>query len=143
MQRQHAKISDALTVTFLSALFSGFLPEEPLFNCSLFVFRSRWNAAFRHLGVSASDRPAGVTPKCLRGSGATWMYQADGRHSPHTMAWQMATTSHLRVLPSGRSWTASSGRFGREPSLPDLRAGQRFVFTAVEFLSSLAVVGVA
>ncbi|CAE7945305.1 Abhd17b, partial [Symbiodinium sp. KB8] len=75
MQRQHAKISDALAVTFLSALFSDFLPDEPLFNCSPFVFRSLWNAVFRHLGVSVSEGPTGVTPKCLRGSGATWMYQ--------------------------------------------------------------------
>ncbi|CAE7640566.1 SUF4 [Symbiodinium sp. CCMP2592] len=75
MQRQHAKISDAITVNFLSSLFGHLPPEEPLFNCSPFVFRSRWDAIFRHLGVPTSDGPQGVTPKCLRGSGATWMYQ--------------------------------------------------------------------
>ena len=75
MQRQHAKISDSLSVRFLSASFGAFELDQPLFDCSPFVFRSRWNAVFRRLGIPTEDGPSGVTPKCLRGSGATWMYQ--------------------------------------------------------------------
>ena len=75
MQRQHAKISDATTVLFLDRLFGHLAPSVPLFSSSPSVFRRRWDALFQHLGVPTGEALKGVTPKCLRGSGATWMYQ--------------------------------------------------------------------
>ncbi|CAE7313132.1 unnamed protein product [Symbiodinium sp. CCMP2592] len=75
MLRQHAKISDALTVKFLDAIFGSCAYAEPLFNCSPYVFRRRWDAVFQTLGVRTDESSDGVTPKCLRGSGATWLYQ--------------------------------------------------------------------
>ena len=75
LQRQHAKISDVLAVRFLEALYGSAPRAEPLFNCSPAVFRRRWNCLFQHLGVPTGDNEQGVTPKCLRGSGATWLYQ--------------------------------------------------------------------
>ena len=75
MQRQHAKISDAATVQFLDKVLGNYQPSAALFPCSPNVFRRRWDALFRQLGVPTGDAARGITPKCLRGSGATWMYQ--------------------------------------------------------------------
>ena len=75
LQRQHAKVSDALAVQFLEALFGSTPRSEFLFDCSPNVFRRRWDCLFRHLGVPTGDNERGITPKCLRGSGATWLYQ--------------------------------------------------------------------
>ncbi|CAE7454060.1 SUF4 [Symbiodinium sp. CCMP2592] len=75
LQRQHAKISDICTVKFLDALF-GHLPGiVPLFGCSPAVFRRRWDLLFSRLGVPTAEDAKGITPKSLRGSGATWLYQ--------------------------------------------------------------------
>ena len=75
LQRQHARISDALSVAFLDALFGHCHPLSPLFDCSPAVLRRRWNALFSALGVPVSEDQHGITPKSLRGSGATWLYQ--------------------------------------------------------------------
>ncbi|OLP77818.1 hypothetical protein AK812_SmicGene42084 [Symbiodinium microadriaticum] len=75
IQRQHAKISDSLSVQFLSSLFENVHYDAPLFGCSPAVFRARWNAVFSHLHVPVLEADDGVTPKSLRGSGATWLYQ--------------------------------------------------------------------
>ncbi|CAE7201974.1 unnamed protein product [Symbiodinium sp. CCMP2592] len=75
LQRQHAKISDVLAVQFLSALYGAVPLSEPLFSCSPNVCRRRWDCLFQHLGVPTGDNDRGITPKCLRGSGATWLYQ--------------------------------------------------------------------
>ncbi|CAE7480810.1 unnamed protein product, partial [Symbiodinium microadriaticum] len=137
MQRQHAKISDALTVTFLSALFSDFLPDEPLFNCSPFVFRSRWNAVFRHLGVSVSEGPTGVTPKCLRGSGATWMYQLteDIPRIQWRGRWQQRRTLEYYLQDVAGQLLLADLAESHRSQICELASGQRFVFADVEFLS--------
>ena len=75
MQRQHAKISGATTVVFLDKLFGEYSPTTSLSACSPNVFRRRRDAVFKQLGVPNGDTARGITPKCLRGSGATWMYQ--------------------------------------------------------------------
>ncbi|CAE7560174.1 SUF4 [Symbiodinium sp. CCMP2592] len=75
LQRQHARISDALSVAFLDALFGHCHPLSPLFDCSPAVLRRRWNALFSALGVPVTEDLKGITPKSLRGSGATWLYQ--------------------------------------------------------------------
>ncbi|CAE7210164.1 unnamed protein product [Symbiodinium sp. CCMP2592] len=75
LQHQRAKISDVLAVRFLEALYGPSPRAELLFNCSPSVFRRRWDYLFQHLGVPVGDNERGITPKCLRGSGATWLYQ--------------------------------------------------------------------
>ena len=75
LQRQHAKISDATAVGFLEAIFGPLHPDCLLFNCSLNVFRRRWDAVFSFLHIPTGESCSGVTPKALRGSGATWFYQ--------------------------------------------------------------------
>ena len=75
LQRQHAKVSDACTVHYLSALFEDFPQSAPLFDCCPNVFRRRWNLVFARLGVPTTEGAKGITPKSLRGSGATWRYQ--------------------------------------------------------------------
>ena len=74
MLRQHARISDAVTVGYLDSVF-GLLPREaPLFNVSQGAFRTRWNRLFNELGVPTSEKRHGITPKSLRGSGASWLF---------------------------------------------------------------------
>ena len=75
LQRQRAKVSDACTVHYLSSLFGDFPHAAPLFDCSPNVFRRRWNLVFERLGVPTTEGDQGITPKSLRGSGATWLYQ--------------------------------------------------------------------
>ena len=74
MLRQHARVSDVGTVCFLERLFGASPRWEPLFGASLNVFRNRWNHIFHHLGIPTSERRGGVTPKSLRGSGASWLF---------------------------------------------------------------------
>eukprot|EP00438_Fugacium_kawagutii_P025929 Skav202348 [mRNA] locus=scaffold2638:236849:237829:- [translate_table: standard] len=74
MLRQHARISDHLTVRFLDKQF-GCLPQSsPLFGCSFSMFRTRWNKLFSFLGIPTSEKKRGITPKSLRGSGASWQF---------------------------------------------------------------------
>ena len=75
MRRQHARISDLGTVKFLDHLF-GHLPYRALlFNCSAAIHRRRWDEVFTFLNVPVTEAAKGITPKSLRGSGATWLYQ--------------------------------------------------------------------
>ena len=73
--RQHAKITDALSVGFLTAMFAETPFDMQLFGCSPAVFRRRWDLIFSFLHVPTTEADNSVTPKCLRGSGATWLYQ--------------------------------------------------------------------
>jgi len=72
--RQHARVSDQLSVCFLDAIFGCMPLDQPLFNCSPGVFRTRWNKIFRFLGVPYTEKMKGITPKSLRGSGASWLF---------------------------------------------------------------------
>ena len=72
--RQHARISDALTVKFLVSQFGCVPSNQLLFGCSPAMFRTRWNKLFRFFGVPTSEKLRGITPKSLRGSGASWMF---------------------------------------------------------------------
>ena len=74
MLRQHARITDRLSVAYLDATFGRLPQEHSLFNCSQSAFRSRWNKLFSTLGVPTTEKARGVTPKSLRGSGASWLY---------------------------------------------------------------------
>ena len=75
IQRQHARISDITAVRFLDAVFGSWECNSLLFNCSPYMFRRRWDAVFKHSHVPTSEKDGGITPKSLRGSGATWLYQ--------------------------------------------------------------------
>ena len=75
IQRQHAKISDALSVELLEAVFGDLPPQAKMFQSSPAVFRKRWNLIFQFLRIPTSEGTRGVTPKSLRGSGATWLHQ--------------------------------------------------------------------
>ena len=69
--RQHARVSDQFSVRFLDAVFGCMPMDQLLFNCSPGVFRTRWNKIFKFLGVPFTEKMKGITPKCLRGSGAS------------------------------------------------------------------------
>ena len=72
VHRQHARITDEVTVAFLAALFGAF--EAPLFGASPSVFRARWNAIFKALHLPTDEANNGITPKSLRGSGASKIF---------------------------------------------------------------------
>lgn len=74
MLRQHSRISDAVTIAYLDSVFGTLPRDHLLFNCSFSAFRSRWNKLFGALGVPTSERARGITPKSLRGSGASWLF---------------------------------------------------------------------
>jgi len=75
MLHQHAKISDWLTIQFLDALFGDWLHGTTLLLLALRVQAALGCGIFQALGVRTDESSDGVTPKCLRGSGATWLYQ--------------------------------------------------------------------
>lgn len=74
MLRQHSRVSDSASVVFLDKVFGKLDPEELLFGCSAGVFRNRWNKIFNYLGVCTLEKENGITPKSLRGSGASWFF---------------------------------------------------------------------
>ena len=74
MLRQHSRVSDQLAVAYLDHLFGCLPAEQLLFNCSAGVFRTRWNRLFKYLGVETAEKKRGITPKSLRGSGASWLF---------------------------------------------------------------------
>lgn len=74
MLRQHARVSDELTVAYLDAVFGDLPQKDFLFNCTGASFRSRWNKLFGFLGIPTVERLCGITPKSLRGSGASWFF---------------------------------------------------------------------
>ena len=74
MLRQHARISDEATVQFLERLFSKLPKTDLLFGCSSHVFRTRWNHLFGYMGIPTCEKNRGITPKSLRGSGASWFF---------------------------------------------------------------------
>ncbi|CAE8602155.1 unnamed protein product, partial [Polarella glacialis] len=76
MRRQHVRISDILSVQFLHSLFSSTHPDELLVGLSPAQFRRRWSVLLSHLSIPVLSSDSGATPGCLRGSGATWFYQA-------------------------------------------------------------------
>ena len=76
MRRQHAKSSDNACVQFLAALYAAAPAAAPLYGLSYSAFRRRWDAVFAAVGVPTSEATQGLTPGCLRGSGATWFYMA-------------------------------------------------------------------
>jgi hypothetical protein len=76
MRRQHVRISDVLTVHYLHAVFASAAPGVLLIGLSPAQFRCRWSKLLTHLSIPVSSADSGATPGCLRGSGATWFYQA-------------------------------------------------------------------
>lgn len=74
LPRQHARISDELSVLFLDHVFGCTAQNQPLFACSGAVFKNRWDKVFKFLGIPTTEASKGITPKSLRGSGASWLY---------------------------------------------------------------------
>jgi hypothetical protein len=73
-RRQHSRISDEFVVRLLDSVFGDYPMESRLCPFTASAFRSRWDAIFRHLGVSTRSVDRGITPGSLRGSGATYFY---------------------------------------------------------------------
>lgn len=72
--RQHARVSDELSVLYLDAFFGPLPQDAVLFGATAGVFRSRWNKLFGALHIPTAEKLNGITPKSLRGSGASWLF---------------------------------------------------------------------
>ena len=48
--------------------------DSRLFDLGQGAFRLRWDRVFNHLGLSTREADGGITPGCMRGSGATFLY---------------------------------------------------------------------
>ena len=75
MLRQHAKIRMLSLFAFFPRSSQTNRLRLSLFACSPAVFRRRWDEVFSFLHVPTAEVNLGVTPKSLRGSRATWLYQ--------------------------------------------------------------------
>jgi len=128
-KRQHARFGDKFILRFLHKMFGHLSPTELLYPWGSRAFRSRWNFIFNNiLGVSIRQDDGGVTPGCLRGSGATHAYLAGLPVAD--IAWRgrwrnPATLAHYVQEAAGLSATVLGG-------LPAGRRGN------IRFLSSLA-----
>ena len=98
MLRQHARISDAVSVRFLDPTFGGLASHEPLFGCSLSLFRSRWNKLFQLFGCANLRETEGCYPQILTGIWCFLVVPHYGRHLPHSLEGAMASSSHLGAL---------------------------------------------
>ena len=73
-RRQHARIDDPQVVCLLDAIFGNLPSDELLYPTGAQAYRRRWNLILEALEVPHSTTQSGVTPGCLRGSGATFAY---------------------------------------------------------------------
>ena len=76
MVRQHLRISDEVVVDFLDRLYGHAEPDCRLFDLGHGAFRLRWDHVFRSLGLPVREDQHGITQGCMRGSGATYLYNA-------------------------------------------------------------------
>ncbi len=68
---QHTKITDLSAVRLAVAVFSHLQPEEQLYPSTLSSFRRRWD---RLCCVLEIPKTASITPGCVRGGGAVFLY---------------------------------------------------------------------
>lgn len=114
-RRQHTKMGQRDVVCYLDALCGNAPPDQLLFGMSTCAFRMRWDLVFRRLGFDASTLAGGLTPACLRGSGATALYRAGvdlrsiawlGRwarqHTLECYIQEIATASAMMIVPEDR-----------------------------------------
>ena len=73
-RRQHARMEDEATLSYLEALYSSLPQQEQLFRGSMHTYRRQWDAVMSRLGVPHRLSDKGATPGVLRGSGATYLY---------------------------------------------------------------------
>ena len=76
MLRQHARLSDELTVVYLDSLFGCLANTEyrSFIRLQYLFLSHQMESSFQAFGNTTSERPRGLTPKALRGSGASWLF---------------------------------------------------------------------
>ena len=104
-RHQHTRIDDPVVVAALRAVFGELLPAEHLLDVPASGFRRRWDAICECPGLNHS-RPYGLTPACLRGSGATHLYK--DRVSIPDIAW-MGRWRQIRNLEFALDWVFHGG----------------------------------
>ena len=75
MLRQHFKLDDVLIVRYVVWVIANLEHEDNLYKGSPAMMRLRWNRLCGFLGLPFEAGKGGVTPGCLRGSGATFWYR--------------------------------------------------------------------
>ena len=74
LARQHRKSTDLTTARFLCWLIGNARSDVPLWPGSSSSFRTRWRHIMSFLQLPYREIDAGLTPGCLRGSGATFFF---------------------------------------------------------------------
>ena len=94
-RRQHGRIDDPGIISFAFAVFGALPLESRLYPASASVFRRQWNLIMGRLGVPFKQASKGATPGVLRGSGATFLYNAS--EDINWVAWR-GRWSRIRTL---------------------------------------------
>lgn len=94
-RRQHGRIDDVGIITIAERVFGTLPKDTKLYPGSMHSFRRQWNAIMLHLGVPHTQCGQGATPGVLRGSGATFLYNAS--EDVNWIAWR-GRWSRVRTL---------------------------------------------
>ncbi len=94
-RRQHGRIDDPGIISFAFAVFGALPLESRLYPASASGFRRQWNLVMGRLGVPCTQSTKGATPGVLRGSGATFLYNAS--EDINWVAWR-GRWSRVRTL---------------------------------------------
>ena len=89
---QHTRVIHAPAVLWITHVFAGLEPDDPLWPSSPSAYRYRWDLLLRNLDA---PRGLGLTPGGLRGGGAVQRYRAGV--SPTELQWSMRL-KHLGTL---------------------------------------------
>ena len=104
---QYATISEPAVVQFLCSIWDRLKRDEFLYPGSAGAFRSRWDAALKHIGIGKQHR---LTPGSLRGGGAVACHRR-GIHisdllwkmrlqHQRTLSYYLQETTAMSVLPA-------------------------------------------
>lgn len=69
---QHMKISDPVAASLIAVIFRSLPLEAPLFDCSPYQYRKRWDFLLQLLNI---DKGCNLTPGGLRGGAAVYHYK--------------------------------------------------------------------
>eukprot|EP00438_Fugacium_kawagutii_P029903 Skav200720 [mRNA] locus=scaffold2650:194332:201147:- [translate_table: standard] len=107
---QHARISNELAVTLARFAFGALRGDQLLFPAAAATYRRRWDAI---LAAFSLPRDLNLTPGCLRGGGAVFLYHSE---TPLTdILWRMRLR-HLSTLENYLQETAASNILQRLPA---------------------------
>ncbi len=120
---QHTKVTDEDTVRLAIEVFGHVPPDRFLYPSSLSSYRLRWDRLLETLAVPPTAK---LTPGCVRGGGAVFMY-----HSGQPVS-NIQWTMRLKNLATLESYLQETAALGVIHQLPDF--ARRRVFSCASML---------